>query len=47
MSNSNKKKWVTPKFELMTHQNILSKERVAVPEQNKTNTGNLAIAMAS
>ena len=47
MSKSNKKKWVTPKYELMTHKNILSKEQVAVPEQNKTRTDTSAIAIAS
>ena len=47
MTKSNKKKWVTPKLELMTHQNILSKEQVFVPEQNKTGTDTTEIAIAS
>ena len=47
MQKSNKKKWVTPKLELMTHQSILSKEQVPVPEQNKTSTGATATAIAS
>ena len=47
MKKSNKKKWITPKLELMTHQNILGKEQVPVPEQNKTNTAGTATAIAS
>ena len=47
MKKSNKKKWITPKLELMTHQNILSKEQIPVPETNKTNTGGTATAIAS
>tara|TARA_B100000401_G_C52216570_1_gene443953 strand:+ start:341 stop:484 length:144 start_codon:yes stop_codon:yes gene_type:complete len=47
MKKRNTKKWITPKLELMTHQNILSKEQVPVPEQNKTSTGATATAIAS
>ena len=47
MQKSNKKKWVTPKLELMTHLNILSKEQIPVPETDKTDTSGLATAIAS
>ena len=47
MKESNKKKWVTPKLELMTHQSILGKEQIPVPEVDKTNTAGTATAIAS
>ena len=47
MKKSNKKNWVTPKLELMTHQNILAKEQIPVAETNKTNTSGTATAIAS